>query len=103
MNSKLKKLLVYVGTILIIFLGLNFKLFFGYLDYFSESNRNVTKCIKENQNKNIVGIEYSCAINEASKIYVRYPDKALRLCLKYSPVSASPFGKAICKSALEKK
>jgi len=98
MNLKLTKIFYFIIGLLIIGLVSNYKLL---INYFDEPHTNTRNCIKEFKDQNIIGIEYECAIQEASKIYDQDKSRALQLCLEYSPMPDHPISKSVCKGAIE--
>lgn len=81
-------------------------LIIGYLlvssGVFGESNQAVRKCIEDNKNLDVVGIEYSCALMEAARMYDEDKEGAIDLCLKYAPIpKTDPSARMLCNTAIQ--
>lgn len=80
----------------------------------NQYSQPIADCLKEKEaelgDRKVLGLEYGCAIEVAATIYQEDPEKAIRLCEKYSPLPTIPdyptsgqINKEACKNSIEER
>lgn len=97
MNPQIKKIMSFISIMVVLAVG-------SFLvDYFNEQNRNIRNCVKSSPFPSAVGLEFSCAINEAAKIYDQDKEKAIKLCMDYSISPGDSINKSFCEISIKEK
>ena len=100
MKQKSKNIIRGISFLILLLFLMSFG-FNSIFEYLKGPNKAIRECIVANKTPNVIGIEYSCALQEAVRIYEQDPDGAIALCLKYSSLPKDSSGRMICRTAIE--